>query len=61
MRTSWPRPPTLFSLEALVTKEASNRIIIAQGLAPRTDPPLSAQYGAGIEAWAPPGPEARRT
>ncbi|MFR8580411.1 hypothetical protein [Bilophila wadsworthia] len=30
----------LFSLEALVTKEASNRIIIAQGLAQRTDPPL---------------------
>lgn len=30
----------LFSLEALVTKEASNRIIIAQGLAqPGTDPP----------------------
>ena len=40
----------LFSLEALVTKEASNRIIIAQGLAqPGQIPPLSAQYGAGIE------------
>ena len=40
----------LFSLEALVTKEASNRIIIAQGLAqPEQIPPLSAQYGAGIE------------
>lgn len=47
----------LFSLEALVTKEASNRIIIAQGLAqPGQIPPLSAQYGAGIEGMAPPGP-----
>lgn len=40
----------LFSLEALVTKEASNRIIIAQGLAdPEEIPPLSAQYGTGID------------
>lgn len=40
----------LFSLEALVTKEASNRIIIAQGLAqPEQIPALSVQYGAGIE------------
>lgn len=39
----------LFSLEALVTKEASNRIIIAQGLAQPGQIPLSAQYGAGIE------------
>lgn len=53
----------LFSLEALVTKEASNRIIIAQGLAqPGQIPPLSAQYGAGIEGMAPPGPtRPRRT
>lgn len=47
----------LFSLEALVTKEASNRIIIAQGLAqPEQIPPLAAQYGAGIEGMG----EARR-
>lgn len=47
----------LFSLEALVTKEASNRIIIAQGLAqPEQIPSLAAQYGAGINGMG----EARR-
>lgn len=40
----------LFSLEALVTKEASDRIILAEGLArPDQLPTLSERYGAGIE------------
>ncbi|HIW78617.1 MAG TPA: DUF3626 domain-containing protein [Candidatus Bilophila faecipullorum] len=39
----------LFNLEALVIKELSNRVIVAQGLAPSTDvPALSDQYGAAI-------------
>ena len=39
----------LFNLEALVIKELSNRVIVAQGLAPSADvPALSDQYGAAI-------------
>lgn len=39
----------MFSLEALVIKEISNRVIVAQGLAPAEDvPALSQQYGAGL-------------
>lgn len=53
----------LFSLEALVTKEASNRIIIAQGLAqPGQIPPSPPSTARASKAWAPPGPtRPRRT